>query len=98
MWRGMRKEIPWVDVSPATIVRDRVRFALQTWDLPPDPSQITQLLEQIGADDIFLFSTDYPHWRFDGSDPAPRGLPSELMRKAMRETPLATYPRLREIV
>lgn len=98
MWRGLRKEIPWVDASPATIVRDRVRFSLQTWDLPTDPIQLDQLLEQIDADDIFLFSSDYPHWRFDGSDPTPRGFPPELLRKAMRETPLATYSRLRETV
>ncbi|MDB5415235.1 MAG: hydrolase [Rubritepida sp.] len=98
MWRGMRKEIPWVDRSPAAIVRDRVRFTLQPLDLPPDQNQVDQLLEQIGSDDIFLFSTDYPHWRFDGGDPMPSALPKELLRKAMRETPLATYPRLRETV
>lgn len=98
MWRGMRKEIPWVDTSPAAIVRERVRFSLQTWDLPQDATQLDQLIEQIGADDIFLFSTDYPHWRFDGDDPTPRGLPTGLLRKAMHDTPLATYPRLREAV
>jgi predicted TIM-barrel fold metal-dependent hydrolase len=97
MWRGMRKEIPWVDASPAAIVRDRVRFSLQTWDLPQDPTQLDQLIEQIDADDIFLFSTDYPHWRFDGDDPT-RGLPPALLSKALRETPLATYPRLKETV
>jgi predicted TIM-barrel fold metal-dependent hydrolase len=96
MWRGMRKEIPWVDTSPAAIVRDRVRFSLQPWDLPPNQAQLDQLLDHIGADDIFLFSTDYPHWRFDASDPVPKGLPSDLLGKAMRDTPLATYPRLRE--
>lgn len=95
MWRGLRKEIPWVDASPAAIVRDRVRFSLQNWDLPPDATQLDQLLEQIGADDIFLFSTDYPHWRFDGADPT-QGLPPALLGKALRETPLATYPRLKE--
>ncbi len=97
MWRGMRKEIPWVDASPAEIVRDRVRFSLQTWDLPQDPLQLDQLLGQIEADDIFLFSTDYPHWRFEGDDPT-RGLPAALLGKALRETPLATYPRLKETV
>jgi predicted TIM-barrel fold metal-dependent hydrolase len=96
MWRGMRKEIPWVHQSPAAIVRERVRLSLQAWDLPPAQDQLDQLLDHIGADDIFLFASDYPHWRFDGNDPIPQNLPPELVRKAQYETPLATYPRLRE--
>jgi predicted TIM-barrel fold metal-dependent hydrolase len=98
MWRGMRKEIPWVDRSPAEIIRDRVRFTLQPSDAPPDPSDWDRLLEIIGSEDIFLFSTDYPHWRFDGTDAMPKGLPASLLRKARLDNPLATYTRLKEVV
>lgn len=56
--------------------RGRARFRLL-------PAQRT---DHIGADNIFLFSTDYP----------PQGLRPALLGKALRQMPLATYPRLKE--
>ncbi len=97
MWRAMRKEIPWVDHSPAEILRDRVRVTLQPTDAPPDPLMLTRVLEQIGSDEVLLYSTDWPHWRFDGDDPLPAGLPSGLARKLMVDNPLDTFPRLQEV-
>ena len=60
--------------------------------------QLERILEQIGSDDVLLFSTDYPHWHFDGDDALPDGLPASLVRKITEENPLATYSRLRETV
>ena len=34
-------------------------------------------LEHIGSDRMLLFSTDYPHWQFDGDDVLPDGLPAD---------------------
>lgn len=95
-WRGLTMEIPWVDRSPAEIVRDSVRFSLQPFDAPDDPDTVLQVLEHMGSDDLLLFSTDYPHWQFDGDRVLPDGLPEDLVRKILVETPLETYPRLRE--
>ena len=36
-WRGVRAEVPWVDRSPAEIVRDHVRLTIQPFDAPDDP-------------------------------------------------------------
>jgi predicted TIM-barrel fold metal-dependent hydrolase len=46
------------------------------------------------SDELVLFSTDYPHWQFDGQDALPEGLPPDLVRKIMIDNPHATYPRL----
>jgi predicted TIM-barrel fold metal-dependent hydrolase len=97
MWRAMRKEIPWVDRSPGEILRDRVRVTLQPTDAPPDPVMLGRVLEQIGSDDVLLYSTDWPHWRFDGDDPLPVGFPPGLARKLMVDNPLDTFPRLQEV-
>jgi predicted TIM-barrel fold metal-dependent hydrolase len=94
IWRGLRAEVPWVKRPPAEIVRESVRFTLQPVDAPPDAAMLTRTMEQIGSDDVLLFSTDYPHWHFDGEDVLPEGLPAATLRKLLVENPLATYPRL----
>ena len=49
---------------------------LQPVDAPAsDPKLLARTLEQIGSDRMLLFSTDYPHWQFDGDDVLPDGLP-----------------------
>jgi predicted TIM-barrel fold metal-dependent hydrolase len=45
---------------------------------------------------MLLFSTDYPHWQFDGTDAMPAGIDSALARKIMAENPLRTYVRLQQ--
>ncbi len=94
IWRGLRAEVPWVKQPPATIVRDHVRFTLQPTDAPPDPAMLARTMEQVGSDEILLFSTDYPHWQFDGADVIPDGLPAATIAKLMSENALKTYPRL----
>jgi uncharacterized protein len=97
-WRGLRTEIPWVDRSPAEIVRSHVRLTLQPVDAPPDPAQLNRLLNHMESDRLLLFSTDYPHWQFDGSDVLPEGLSPELTRRILVENPRETYNRLTELV
>jgi predicted TIM-barrel fold metal-dependent hydrolase len=96
-WRGVRPEVPWIDRVPAQILRERVRLTLQPVDAPRgDPQALARTLAHIGSDELLLFSTDYPHWQFDGEDVLPEGLSDEAVRRLMIDNPLATYPRLRE--
>jgi predicted TIM-barrel fold metal-dependent hydrolase len=95
-WRGLRAEIPWVDRSPAEIVRSNIRLTLQPVDAPPRASDFERLMEHMGSDALLLFSTDYPHWQFDGDAVLPDGLSPALKRKIMVDNPRETYPRLTE--
>jgi hypothetical protein len=96
-WRGVRPEVPWIDRPPAEIVRDHVRLTLQPVDAPrSDPQVLARVLEHIGSDNILLFSTDYPHWHFDGEDVLPDGIADDLVRKLLVDNPLETYPRLHD--
>jgi len=95
-WKGLRSEVPWVSDPPASIVRERVRLTLQPFDGPPDPGSVMRVMEHIGSDQTLLFSTDYPHWQFDGPDITPLGMPAGLMQKIMAENPLRTYSRFNE--
>jgi predicted TIM-barrel fold metal-dependent hydrolase len=96
-WKGLRSEIPWVSDPPASIVRDRVRMTLQPFDAPSDDGGVMRLMEHIGSDEILLFSTDYPHWQFDGLNVLPAGMDKALAVKIMAENPLKTYPRLNQV-
>jgi predicted TIM-barrel fold metal-dependent hydrolase len=96
-WRGVRPEVPWIDRPPAEIVREHIRLTLQPVDAPREDRQVlARVLEHVGSDDMLLFSTDYPHWHFDGEDTLPDGLADEVLRKLLIDNPLETYPRLRE--
>ena len=97
-WKGLRSEVPWVADPPASIVRDRVRLTLQPFDGPPDPATLMRFMEHMGSDELLLFSTDYPHWQFEGTDAIPAGLDPALARKIMVENPRRTYARLEETV
>ena len=97
-WRGLRTEIPWVDRSPVEIVRSNVRLSLQPTDGPQDPAELERIIEHMQSDELLLFSTDYPHWQFDGASVIPAGLSSDLLRKITVDNPRATYSRLLETV
>jgi predicted TIM-barrel fold metal-dependent hydrolase len=97
-WKGLRSEVPWVSDPPSTIVRERVRLTLQPFDAPPEPETLVRFMDHMGSDELLLFSTDYPHWQFEGLDAIPAGLDPALARKIMSDNPLRTYSRLRETV
>ena len=85
-----------IDRVPREIIHDHVRLTLQPFDAPGDAKIVSRVIEHLGSDDILLFSTDYPHWHFDGSEVLPDGLSGETVRKLMIDNPLATYARLRD--
>jgi uncharacterized protein len=93
-WKGVRAEIPWVTRPPSEIVRDNVRFTVQPIDAADEREAILRLADHLKSDELFLFSTDYPHWQFDGDAALPSGIPDAMLRKIVSENALATYPRL----
>jgi uncharacterized protein len=74
-WRGLRREVPWTKRAPSEYVRERVRVALQPIDAPPD--RLPTVLDQLGAEELLMFSSDYPH-RHTG-DALPDGLPARIL-------------------
>ena len=87
-------EIPWVDRAPAEIIREHVRLTLQPIDAPDQGDALLRVIEHLGSDEMLLYSSDYPHWQFDGDHAVPSGLPATLRRKILIDNPRRTYPRL----
>ena len=71
----------------------RVFLSLQPSD-PPGPEELKQIIKHIGGTDMLLYSTDYPHRQFSGSDPLPAGLPEEALPDILSGNALKAYPRL----
>jgi hypothetical protein len=93
-WRGVRAEVPWLEKSPAQYAREHVRLTIQPFDGPPRPDMLQRIIEEIDCEDMLLFSSDYPHWHYDGTDAVPEGLSDSLVRKILVDNPLKTYARL----
>jgi predicted TIM-barrel fold metal-dependent hydrolase len=91
-WRGLRTEVPWVDRSPAEVVRDHIRLTIQPLDAPDDA--VERAIDHLRSDDMLLYASDFPHWQFDGDDVMPPGIPAGLRRKVLVDNPIATYTRL----
>jgi uncharacterized protein len=83
-WRGLRREIPWTRRAPSEYVRDHVRIALQPVDGPPNPAALASVIDQLGSEELLMFSTDYPHRHTDeGRDATPAGLPETASTKLL---------------
>jgi predicted TIM-barrel fold metal-dependent hydrolase len=91
-WRGLRREVPWTKRPPSAYVREHVRFGLQPADGPPDPAALAQVIDQLGSDELLMFSTDYPHRHVpDGLAALPSGLPAGLAEKILFGNARALY-------
>ena len=60
-WRNLRQLVPWVKRAPSAYIREHVRLTVQPLDAPPTSRELLETIEQIGADDILLYGSDYPH-------------------------------------
>jgi predicted TIM-barrel fold metal-dependent hydrolase len=60
-WKAGRRETPWVKELPSEYVRRHFRFATQPIDLPPEAGYLAQVLEQLGSDELLMYSSDFPH-------------------------------------
>lgn len=93
-WLGIRVEVPWLSRPPSTLVREHVRLTLQPFDLPEDAGMTARFLEHLGSEEMLLFSSDYPHWQFEGDAIVPPGFDAADIARIAHANPIATYPRL----
>jgi uncharacterized protein len=95
VWRGLRREVPWNTRPPSVTVREQVRVTLQPVDGPADPAALLTVIEQLGSDELLMFSSDYPRGHADeGLDALPAGMPPDLRRAILSGNARAFYPRL----
>lgn len=64
-YRALRKETPWLRRLPSEYAHDHVRLTTQPLEMPREPANLWPALDDIGARDMLMFASDYPHWDFD---------------------------------
>ncbi|MPZ59846.1 MAG: amidohydrolase family protein [Propionibacteriales bacterium] len=60
-WKGIRREVPWVEEPPSTYLRRHVKLSIQPIDAPPDGPEVMTTIDQIGSDDVLMYASDFPH-------------------------------------
>jgi uncharacterized protein len=60
-WKNLRRQVPWLRRPPSEYVRDHVRLTITPLDVPAEPGQLLQVVEELGSDDLLLYASDYPH-------------------------------------
>jgi predicted TIM-barrel fold metal-dependent hydrolase len=67
-WKATRREIPWVRRLPSEYIREHFTLTAEPLDLPERSPSLQHLLNQLGSDQMLMYSSDYPHRH--GSDTA----------------------------
>lgn len=93
-YKELRSEVPWVKRMPSDIIRDHFRFSTQPTE-EMSVEAFLRMVDAVGSEDLFCFSTDYPHWDFDSPREAlPAGLPESLQRKIFFENAQGLYSKM----
>lgn len=91
-WKGLRREVPWVDRLPSETIRASLRLTAQPLDGPDDPARLLEVVDRLGSDRILMFATDYPHHQFDDPTGAvPAGLPDAALARLLSGNAHETY-------
>jgi predicted TIM-barrel fold metal-dependent hydrolase len=86
-YRSGREDMPWLEELPSDHIRKFVRFTTQPLEVPQKPQDLVTLLDLISADEMLVYSSDYPHWDFDDPTYAFKGFSEEWKEKIFRTNP-----------
>jgi len=90
-WKALRMTTPWLDRPPSEIIQEHVRLTTQPLEEPDNLKHFHAMLEMFDAENMLMFSTDFPHWDGDTPDFAMRNLPKAMRSKVMSENACQLY-------
>lgn len=90
-WKALRFEVPWMTRRPQDYVRDHIRITSQPLEDPGDRKHFLHMLEMMDAENVLMFSSDYPHWDFDSPTHILHKLPEPLRSRVASENAREFY-------
>lgn len=90
-WKALRRTTPWLDRPPSEIICERVRLSTQPLEEPPKLAHFRAMLEMFPAEEMLMFSSDFPHWDGDTPDFAGRAFAPAMRHRVMSETAREFY-------
>ncbi|RKN74124.1 amidohydrolase family protein [Paenibacillus ginsengarvi] len=89
MWRmdknykALRSTTPWLKKMPSRYIREHCYLTTQPIEEPDNAKHLQQIFDMIDAENILLFSSDFPHWDFDDPFMILKGISGEMKEKIM---------------
>ena len=77
---------------PSDYVREHVRVGIQPLDAPPTAEQMVKVVDQLGSEDLLMYTSDYPHVHlYDADQTLLDHLPQSMQNKIRSETARRLY-------
>jgi predicted TIM-barrel fold metal-dependent hydrolase len=90
-FKALRASTPWLKRLPSEYVRDHCFMTTQPIEEPDNPKHLKMMFEMFDAENMLLFSSDYPHWDFDDPTMILKQFPLEIRRKVFSENARALF-------
>lgn len=82
-WKALRSTTPWLNRPPSEIIQEHFYLTTQPIEEPEDNRHFRQVLDTFDAENMLMFSSDFPHWDGDTPDFAMRQLPADMRDKVL---------------
>jgi predicted TIM-barrel fold metal-dependent hydrolase len=90
-WEALGAEIPQCTRPPSEVIREHVRIATQPICEPKRRSDLLRFMEWGAAEEVIVFSSDYPHYDFDSAAWLAPQLPESWRHRLMAGNALSAY-------
>ncbi len=90
-WKALRATTPWVDRPPSEIATEHILLSTQPIEEPESAKHFHAAMSMFDAENMLMFSSDYPHWDGDTPDFAARAFPPHLRANVLSETARKLY-------
>jgi len=90
-WKALRKTAPWLDRLPSEIIQEHVHMTTQPLEEPANSDHLRMIFEMFDAENMLMFSSDYPHWDGDTPDFAARMFPDHMKAKVLGGNAMKLY-------
>lgn len=92
LWKSYRTDVPWVDRHPSEYFAEHLKFTTAPSDGAEQPGALDRAVERMGATNMLVYSSDYPHRHSSEPRAVEQGTSSaQLLQRILRENAFELY-------